>query len=93
MKSSITSLAVAVLLADVAAAFPAALWDAMTPEHAGSNEVMREALTKRQALYFDPKLQYVSNQGQYAFVAPGPGDQRGPCPGLNAMANHKYVIT
>lgn len=23
--------------------------------------------------------------------APGPGDLRGPCPGLNAMANHGYI--
>lgn len=36
---------------------------------------------------FDAAAQYVSNKGKYAFVAPGPGDQRGPCPGLNAMAN------
>lgn len=36
---------------------------------------------------FDPTTQYVSNTGAHAFVAPGSGDQRGPCPGLNAMAN------
>ncbi|KAF2228837.1 Cloroperoxidase [Viridothelium virens] len=40
---------------------------------------------------FDPSLQYVDTTGQYAFVAPGEGDQRGPCPGLNAMANHGYL--
>lgn len=40
---------------------------------------------------FNAAEQYVSNQGQYAFVAPGPTDQRGPCPGLNAMANHGYL--
>lgn len=28
---------------------------------------------------FDAAAQYVSNQGQYSFVAPGPTDQRGPC--------------
>lgn len=27
----------------------------------------------------------------HAFVAPGPTDQRGPCPGLNALANHGYL--
>ncbi|KAH7028893.1 Chloroperoxidase, partial [Microdochium trichocladiopsis] len=32
----------------------------------------------------------LSNQGDHAFVAPGSGDRRGPCPGLNAMANHNY---
>lgn len=29
--------------------------------------------------------------GDHAFVPPGEGDQRGPCPGLNALANHNYV--
>ena len=56
-----------------------------------------ESLMKRQdqgvgapevAPVFDAAQQYVSNQGQYKFVAPGPLDARGPCPGLNAMANH-----
>ena len=42
-------------------------------------------------LGFNPSTQYVSNTGKYAFVAPGAGDQRGPCPGLNAMANHGYL--
>ncbi|KAL9094518.1 MAG: hypothetical protein Q9165_003077 [Trypethelium subeluteriae] len=40
---------------------------------------------------FDAAAQYVSNQGDYAFVAPGAGDQRGECPGLNALANHGYL--
>lgn len=50
---------------------------------------------KRQAAGVTPPFnaasQYVSNTGANAFVAPGPGDQRGPCPGLNAMANHGYM--
>lgn len=29
--------------------------------------------------------------GKYAFQAPGKYDQRGPCPGLNALANHGYI--
>lgn len=29
--------------------------------------------------------------GDHAFVPPTEGDQRGPCPGLNALANHNYV--
>ena len=28
---------------------------------------------------FNAAEQYVSNQGQHSFVAPGPADQRGPC--------------
>ncbi|KAL9134606.1 MAG: hypothetical protein Q9175_004205 [Cornicularia normoerica] len=45
---------------------------------------------KRQAT-FDPTSQHVSTTGEYAWVAPGAGDQRGPCPGLNALANHGYL--
>lgn len=29
--------------------------------------------------------------GKHAFKAPTETDQRGPCPGLNAMANHGYI--
>lgn len=28
---------------------------------------------------------------RHAFRAPDTGDQRGPCPGLNALANHGYI--
>ena len=40
---------------------------------------------------FDANAQYVSTTGDHAYQAPGPGDIRGPCPGLNAMANHNYL--
>lgn len=45
---------------------------------------------KRQVT-FDPTAQKVSTTGANAFVPPGTGDQRGPCPGLNALANHNYL--
>ncbi|KAJ7599079.1 Chloroperoxidase [Mycena floridula] len=27
----------------------------------------------------------------HPFIAPGPGDQRGPCPAMNTLANHGYI--
>lgn len=39
---------------------------------------------------FNEKEQFVSIDGEHAFVAPISGDLRGPCPGLNAAANHGY---
>ncbi|KAJ7072784.1 Chloroperoxidase [Mycena amicta] len=27
----------------------------------------------------------------HPFIAPGPTDQRGPCPGMNTLANHGYI--
>jgi len=40
---------------------------------------------------FDAKLQTISLSGEHEWRAPGPDDQRGPCPGLNAAANHGYL--
>lgn len=42
---------------------------------------------------FNAQEQYVPTTGEYAFVPPNfdAGDQRGPCPGLNALANHGYL--
>lgn len=39
----------------------------------------------------DPKLSIVT--GEHSFIPPNfnRGDQRGPCPGLNALANHGYI--
>jgi len=41
---------------------------------------------------FDPATQHVSNTGEHAYVAPGLNDLRGPCLGLNAMANYGYIL-
>lgn len=52
------------------------------------NGLGSNALPKRVAIGtppFDPEAQYISNTGDHAFQAPGPNDQRGPCPGLNAV--------
>ncbi|CZT18001.1 related to oxidase [Ramularia collo-cygni] len=42
---------------------------------------------------FDPERQLIDVQGEHAFVPPNfaSGDKRGPCPGLNALANHGYL--
>ncbi|KAJ4465073.1 Chloroperoxidase [Lentinula aciculospora] len=44
--------------------------------------------SNKRTINFDPVLQYVSTTGEHAFIPPGPDENRGPCPGLNAMANH-----
>jgi len=48
---------------------------------------------EKRAVTFDPTAQLVDVTGEHAFVPPNfaAGDQRGPCPGLNALANHNYL--
>ena len=45
--------------------------------------------SKRQG--FDPTTQHIDVSNAHAFIAPGASDLRGPCPGLNALANHGYI--
>lgn len=40
---------------------------------------------------FDEKEQFISIEGEYEYADPGPDEIRGPCPGLNAAANHGYL--
>jgi len=42
-------------------------------------------------MYSDFDLHTVT--GEHSFIPPdfSAGDQRGPCPGLNALANHGYI--
>lgn len=95
MKCTFFSLAILALAISEVAAFPK-----LAREHAerlaGSPKVRhqprpRDPLKKR--ANFDAAAQYVSTKGAHAFVAPnfGAGDVRGPCPGLNAAANHGYI--
>ncbi|EME42780.1 hypothetical protein DOTSEDRAFT_176075 [Dothistroma septosporum NZE10] len=42
-------------------------------------------------LVFNANEQFVSTTGQYAYASPSAGQIRGPCPGLNAAANHGYL--
>lgn len=40
---------------------------------------------------FNPTLQHVDVSGAHRFIAPTASDLRGPCPALNAAANHGYI--
>ncbi|RMJ15113.1 hypothetical protein CDV36_005265 [Fusarium kuroshium] len=53
--------------------------------------VAHEAHEKR--LLFDPLTKPIDVSGDHKFIAPdySRGAQRGPCPGLNALANHGYI--
>lgn len=60
---------------------------------AGSQDAhhqMHEKLREKRLLINDFSKP-ISVTGDHAWQAPGEGDQRGPCPGLNALANHGYI--
>jgi hypothetical protein len=89
--------AVAFCVSEVAA-FPAAAieYAAKAERDAAASASIEGAVAKfrktRATPGFNATAQYVSTEGQYAFVAPDLSvDNRGPCPGLNAMANHGYL--
>jgi hypothetical protein len=91
-------------LVPVATAFPAAVLEAAAgdPSILARAAEIAKTLKGRQAgadaatLLFEPvpifnaEAQYinVTKGSGHEYVAPGPTDLRGPCPGLNAFANH-----
>jgi len=95
------------LLASTAYAFPANMMEeAMkSPEMMARAAEIASANDKRQvkadgatALFepipiFNEKAQFidVGPGSGHEFQAPGPNDLRGPCPGLNAFANHGFL--
>ena len=100
MKSSTYLLALALYATEIIA-FPSHMFDLTMSEEekraiAGiaatveANAKARRAGTPI-APGFSASEQYVSTTGDHAFVPPRSGDLRGPCPGLNAMANHAYI--
>ncbi|KAJ9134364.1 Oxidase [Pleurostoma richardsiae] len=56
---------------------------------------LSSAVAKRaeKRLLFDPLTTPIEVTGDHEFIPPNfaNGDQRGPCPGLNALANHGYI--
>ncbi|KAF8912302.1 hypothetical protein CPB85DRAFT_1389693 [Mucidula mucida] len=46
--------------------------------------------TEKRGNAFDPS-QLIDVNGEHAYRPPEKGDLRGPCPGLNALANHGYI--
>ncbi|KAK2804841.1 hypothetical protein FQN51_001483 [Onygenales sp. PD_10] len=97
MKFSILSLVLPLLGADVLVnALPTeeniAKFNAMkrSPYEELQTE-LKHKMSKR--LFFDTMKKPIDIHGKHEFVPPNfeAGDQRGPCPGLNALANHGYI--
>ncbi|PLB40790.1 peroxidase family protein [Aspergillus candidus] len=50
-----------------------------------------DAVAHDKRFLFDLMKDPVDITGEHEFHPPQKGDQRGPCPGLNALANHGYI--
>ncbi|KAI9727902.1 MAG: hypothetical protein M1828_005307 [Chrysothrix sp. TS-e1954] len=87
MQYSLTVLAAALL--QNANAFPTLALDQLNSRQTTGNQSPVPCTPVQPP--FDAKSQYVSTSGKYKFVAPSASDARGPCPGLNAAANHGYL--
>ncbi|OBT55576.1 hypothetical protein VE04_04091 [Pseudogymnoascus sp. 24MN13] len=92
--SSLVSLSA---LSSVASAFPSVAGDSLLPADVitklaeGLRGVAQESHEKR--FLVDPLSTPIDVTGDHSFIPPdfSAGDQRGPCPGLNALANHGYI--
>ncbi|SPO27775.1 uncharacterized protein UTRI_10184 [Ustilago trichophora] len=65
-----------------------------TPNSGNSGFEQRtfHALIDPASFKFNAKEQYVDlTSDEHKFIPPGPNDIRGPCPGLNLLANHGYL--
>jgi hypothetical protein len=74
-------------------AFPtlnAANLDGLTPEALNAAIKTVEKFKQEKRFLIDT-TKPIDITGKHAFKAPGKSDQRGPCPGLNALANHAYI--
>ncbi|KAF2206480.1 hypothetical protein CERZMDRAFT_72150 [Cercospora zeae-maydis SCOH1-5] len=93
-----------ILLAPLAAAFPAAVLEqaAQDPALAArAAEILNEkrqvaadgatALFEAFPTFSEAQLINVGEGSGHEWQAPGPNDLRGPCPGLNAFANHGFL--
>ncbi|GME23664.1 oxidase [Neofusicoccum parvum] len=78
------------LLVDAFPALAARNLENLTPERLTDAIKAVEKHRKEKRLIQDI-TKPIDTTGEHAFQAPGEGDQRGPCPGLNVLANHGYI--
>lgn len=78
---------------DIPAACPFSKEKGSKEEPESKKECPFSKMNKKRDSTFNAKEQLVDVHGEHAFVPPNfkAGDQRGPCPGLNALANHGYL--
>ncbi|KAK7705981.1 hypothetical protein SLS57_009898 [Botryosphaeria dothidea] len=77
-------------LVDAFPAFAARNLEALTPERLNS-AIETVAKYRKDKRFIIDSSKPIDTTGDHAFQAPSETDQRGPCPGLNVLANHGYI--
>jgi hypothetical protein len=100
MRYSTVILGAAAFFAPEVVAFPASAieYAAKADRDSEAMDSIQRAVDKLQskprAVGFNAAEQYVANTGEQVFLGPDVStDARGHCPGLNAMANHGYIVS
>jgi len=83
---SLTSIVGLLAMAQQTVAFPSIAHDFKSKPHSHKSKRIDGILPG-----FNADAQRIDVSGDHAFLPPGHGDLRGPCPGLNALANHNYL--
>lgn len=65
--------------------------DALVQAQRIARMLQEEAEIEKRAEPTQPTLTPDPNDEEHVFKEPGPTDQRGPCPGMNALANNGYL--
>jgi Peroxidase, family 2 len=85
------------LFASGVAAFPTVL-QAVEKRQGLPSQTQAQAISKARTdcgtcpcLVFDGEAAHISTTGEHAYASPLASQIRGPCPGLNAAANHGYL--
>ncbi|KAI5360403.1 Putative chloroperoxidase [Septoria linicola] len=84
---------VVTFLATSVATYPQVLSGGLLGQYSQLQQQMMDAVDAKPnpSSSFNADLQRISVSGIHEWRAPREGDARGPCPGLNALANHGYL--
>jgi hypothetical protein len=88
--SSLVALSLSFALVDAFPALDTGNIDGLTPATLDTAIKAAQDFRKAKRLLVDVSKP-IGITGKHAFKPPSETDQRGPCPGLNALANHAYI--
>lgn len=89
-SSALLALSSSAILVNAYPSLNSAQLDGLTPERLTEAVKTIETFKKEKRFIVDFRKP-IEITGKHSFQAPRSNDHRGPCPGLNALANHGYI--